>query len=143
MMSSSSFTPELYLNLFVADLPRAKTFFAALGFEFEARFTSEQGACMIMGKHAFVMLLQRPFFQTFTPRALCDTSVAIEGLFAFRAESRERVDAVAEAALAAGGREARPAQDRGFMYDRSFFDLDGHQWEVFCMDEAAFQASQS
>jgi len=29
------------------------------------------------------------------------------------------------------------AQDHGFMYQRSFYDLDGHHWEVLWMDPAA------
>lgn len=29
--------------------------------------------------------------------------------------------------------------DLGFMYGRSFADLDGHHWEVFWMDPAAAQ----
>lgn len=45
-------------------------------------------------------------------------------------------------ALAAGATEPRPAQDLGFMYQRSFEDLDGHLWEVFHFDEAAMPAQQ-
>jgi hypothetical protein len=41
------------------------------------------------------------------------------------------------AALAAGGSEADGAEDLGFMYSRSFFDLDGHGWQVMWMDPAA------
>jgi uncharacterized membrane protein len=29
------------------------------------------------------------------------------------------------------------AEDHGFMYSRSFFDLDGHGWQVMWMDPAA------
>ena len=50
------------------------------------------------------------------------------------------VDAVAEAGLAAGGTEAGPAQDHGFMYGRSFDDPDGHGWEIMWMDPAAAEA---
>lgn len=128
---------ELYLNLPVHDLGAAMRFFAALGFTFDPRFSNDQGACMIVSRQAYVMLLQRPFFQTFTPRALCDTRRDVEGLFAFDAESRAAVDALFETALAAGATEARAAVDHGFMYARSFFDLDGHQWEVLWMDTAA------
>ena len=41
------------------------------------------------------------------------------------------------AALAAGGSEADDAEDYGFTYSRSFFDLDGHGWQVMWMDPAA------
>lgn len=128
---------ELYLNLPVTDLPAAMRFFAALGFSFDPRFTNDQGACMIMSAQAYVMLLQRRFFQTFTPRALCDTQRDAQGLFAFDAESRAAVDALFESAIAAGAIEAREPMDHGFMYARSFFDLDGHQWEVLWMDPNA------
>lgn len=49
-------------------------------------------------------------------------------------DSRADVDAIAEAALKAGGRETREAQDLGFMYSRAIADLDGHVWEYFHMD---------
>ena len=51
--------------------------------------------------------------------------------------SRDEVDTVGAAALAAGGTEADDAEDHGFMYSRSFFDLDGHGWQVMWMDPAA------
>lgn len=134
---------ELYLNLPVADLDAAMRFFAALGFTYEPRFTNDQAACMIVGPKAYVMLLLRPFFASFTSRAICDTSQAVEALIAFDAESRAGVDALFDAALAAGARDAGPATDHGFMYSRRFFDLDGHQWEVLWMDvDAAVAAGE-
>jgi predicted lactoylglutathione lyase len=50
---------------------------------------------------------------------------------------RDEVDTVSAAALAAGGSEADDAEDHGFMYSRSFFDLYGHGWQVMWMDPAA------
>jgi DDE superfamily endonuclease len=55
----------------------------------------------------------------------------------FSVSARDEVDTVAEAALAAGGTEADGPEDHGFMYSRSFFDLDGHGWQVMWMDPAA------
>jgi uncharacterized protein len=49
------------------------------------------------------------------------------------AESREGVDELADAALTAGGTKAKDPLDHGFMYGRSFHDLDGHHWEVMWM----------
>ncbi len=40
-------------------------------------------------------------------------------------------------AVAAGGAYAVDPQDHGFMYGWSFYDLDGHHWEVFWMDRSA------
>ena len=47
------------------------------------------------------------------------------------------LDAVSAAALAAGGTEVDGAEDYGFMYSRSFTDLDGHGWQVMWMDPVA------
>jgi len=92
---------------------------------------------MIVNDNAFVMLLAEPFFQGFTKREICDTSRATEALFALSCDSRAGVDAIVNQAIAAGGSHAMAAQDHGFMYGWSFYDLDGHHWEVMWMDPAA------
>ena len=51
--------------------------------------------------------------------------------------SREEVDALVDKAVAAGATTPRPAQDLGFMYSRSFDDLDGHTWEFVHMVDAS------
>ena len=51
----------------------------------------------------------------------------------------ENDDLVAKA-LARGASEYAEPKDYGFMYQRGIADLDGHQWEVFYMDEAQFPA---
>jgi predicted lactoylglutathione lyase len=53
--------------------------------------------------------------------------------------SRDEVEQLVKKALAAGGTPAMPPQDHGFMYTRSFFDVDGHHWEVLWMDPKAIQ----
>ncbi|MBN8839770.1 MAG: hypothetical protein J0I25_06165 [Sphingomonadales bacterium] len=58
-------------------------------------------------------------------------------------DSRAEVDAIADAAIAAGGREAREKQDLGFMYSRAFEDLDGHVFEPLHMDMAAAEQALS
>ena len=64
-------------------------------------------------------------------------------LLALSEASRADVDATTEKALAAGGSEPNPRQDHGFMYGRSFADLDGHIWEVAWMDmEAALAVNR-
>ena len=130
---------KLFVNLAVRDLERSKEFFARLGFTFEPKFTDANAACMILSDEAFVMLLCEPFFSTFTQREICDTSRSTEGLFALSCESREEVDRMVETAIAGGGKHAMSPQDHGFMYGWSFYDLDGHHWEVMWMDPAASQ----
>ena len=127
----------LFLNLPVADVARSKAFFAALGFTFNPAFEDENSTCMLVGEQAFVMLLGREKFAEFSKLPLADPTTHALALYCFSASSRDEVDAVSAAALAAGGVEADGAEDYGFMYSRSFFDLDGHGWQIMWMDPAA------
>ncbi len=127
----------IFPNLPVRDLARAMEFFARLGFEYDRRFTDDKAACMTINEQAHVMLLTAPFFQTFTRRELCDTRTHVEQVIALSCTSRAEVDDLVARAIAAGGAEARAPQEHGFMYGRSFYDLDGHQWEVLWMDPKA------
>ena len=130
---------KLFVNLKVADLQKSMEFFKKLGFTFNPKFTDTNGACMILSEGAFVMLLQDAFFRGFTKKEPCDTRTHTEGMFALDCCSRDEVDEFVKKAIAAGGSPAMPPQDHGFMYGQSFYDLDGHHWEVFWMDPAAAQ----
>jgi len=130
---------KLFVNLAVRDLPRSKDFFAKLGFSFNPRFTDDNAACLVLSEEGYVMLLTEPFFKRFTKRELADTSRQTEGLFALSCESRAEVDELVRKAVAAGGRHAMEPQDHGFMYGWSFYDPDGHHWEVMWMDPKAAQ----
>jgi predicted lactoylglutathione lyase len=128
---------KLFVNIAVRELDKSKAFFSRLGFEFNPDFTDDNAACMVLSEQGFVMLLAEPFFKSFTRRQLADTSTSTEALLALSCASREEVDALVQTALDAGGALAMDPQDHGFMYVRSFYDLDGHHWEIFWMDPAA------
>ena len=130
---------KIFVNLPVRDLERTKGFFAKLGFEFNRQFTDDKAACMVVSDEAYVMLLKEQFFRTFTPKELCDTSTHGEALLALSCESRAEVDEMVRTAVAAGGRHAMDPVDHGFMYGWSFFDPDGHHWEVLWMDPNAIE----
>lgn len=130
---------QLFINLPVADLDASVAFFTALGFEFNAQFTDENATSMIIGEDAFAMLLVKPFFSTFTSKAIADTSTTAEVIMAISADSREEVDALAAKAFAAGATKYNDPQDMGFMYSTSFQDLDGHLWEVMWMDPSTVE----
>ncbi|MCQ9133086.1 VOC family protein [Streptomyces hilarionis] len=129
----------LFLNIPVADLDRSKAFFSDLGFGFNPKFTDETAACMLVGEHAFVMLLTREKFAQFAKLPMADPTTHTLALYCFSVSSREEVDKVGAAALAAGGTGVDGAEDYGFMYSRSFYDLDGHGWQVMWMDPAAVE----
>jgi predicted lactoylglutathione lyase len=132
---------KIFVNLAVRDLERSKAFFGKLGFRFNPQFTDENAACMIINDDAYAMLLAERFFKTFTKKEICNTSTQTEGMFALSCESREQVDEMVKKAIAAGGKHAMDPQDHGFMYGWSFYDLDGHHWEVFWMDVKAMPQS--
>jgi uncharacterized protein len=128
---------EIFVNLSVRDLQRSMAFFSKLGFEFNPKFTDDKAACMIIGSSSYVMLLAESFFKTFTKREICDTSKHTEGLFAISCTSKAEVDQMVNTAIAAGGSHAMDPMDHGFMYGWSFYDPDGHHWEVMWMDPNA------
>ncbi len=125
---------KLFVNIPVADLQRSITFFEALGFTFNPHFTDATATCMLVGEDAYFMLLTHEKFASFTKRPMGDPTRDTVALYALGVESREAVDAMVKKAIAAGGSYAAEPQDHGFMYGWSFYDLDGHHWEVFWMD---------
>jgi uncharacterized protein len=128
---------KIFVNLPVRDLKRSVEFFRKLGFDFNPRFTDENAACMIVSEEAFVMLLVEPRFKDFTRKQIADTRTLTEGIFALSAGSRAEVDELVKTAIAAGGAPALDPMDHGFMYGWSFYDPDGHHWEVVWMDPKA------
>lgn len=121
---------QIILNLPVADLPKAKDFYQALGFPLNPQFTGETGACVDVSETISVMLTTHAQFREFTPKAVCDTTQAVEVLLCLTCESRAEVDTLATKAFAAGATSYEGPQDYGFMYQRSFVDLDGHGWAL-------------
>lgn len=130
---------KLFVNIPVGDLQRAIRFFEALGFAFNPQFTDATATCMLVGEDAYFMLLDRERFTGFSKRPLGDPRRETNAMFALSVNSRAEVDEMVRKAVAAGGSHAVEPQDHGFMYGWSFYDLDGHHWEVFWMDPAALQ----
>lgn len=128
---------KIFVNLPVKDLAKSKAFFTSLGYTYNAHFTNDKAACMIISDHIFVMLLTEEFFKTFVPNGIADTGKGTESIICLSAGSREAVDEMIRKATAAGGTTYREPQDHGFMYGQGFQDLDGHLWEIMWMDPAA------
>lgn len=126
---------KIFLNLPVKDLDKSRSFFKQLGFSFDSKFTNEKGTCLIIGENIFAMLLLEDFFKTFTQKEICNTTTSTEMIAAISVESKDKVDEIIIAVIQAGGKLHNEAKDYGWMYQRDFFDLDGHHWEIFYMDE--------
>jgi predicted lactoylglutathione lyase len=132
---------KIFVNLPVKDLGKSINFFSQLGYKFNQQFTDEKAACMVISNDIFAMLLKEDFFRTFSKKEIADTRKATEVINALSADSKQEVDDLVNRAIKAGGVEYVEAQDMGFMYYRSFQDLDGHLWEVLWMDPSAVQGN--
>ncbi|AGM31184.1 VOC family protein [Mycobacteroides abscessus] len=129
----------LFVNIPIANAAASRKFFDHLGFSFNDQFCDENTLCMAVNEQSWVMMLEHDRFRGFIADDIADTSTSREVLLCVSADSREGVDELVDAALAAGGVDWMPAQELGFMYGRSFRDLDGHVWEVSWMDPAHLQ----
>jgi uncharacterized protein len=134
----------IFVNLPVADLPRATAFYEAIGAVKNEQFCDGTGSCMVFSETIHTMLLTHDKFRQFTPKKIADAKISSEVLICLSADSRDEVDGIVAKAQAAGaGVDPCPKQDYGFMYGRSFEDPDGHIWEVMWMDVEAAMKAQS
>ena len=131
----------IFVNLPVKDVPASTAFYEAIGCEKDARFSGGHASAMRYTDTISFMLLGHDFYSGFTPKPIADAHATSAALYALSFDSRAEVDAITEKAIAAGGREAHPAEDQGFMYSRAFEDPDGNGFGPFWMDvEAAVAA---
>lgn len=131
---------KIFVNLPVKNLEKSKAFFTSLGYQFNPQFTDDKAGCLVISEAIFAMLLTEPFFKTFIPGEISDTSAGTESITCLSADSRQHVDEIISKAIAAGGTTYNEPQDHGFMYGHGFRDLDGHLWEYMWMDPAAINS---
>lgn len=131
-------TKQVFINLPVTDLKKAMAFYEAVGFTNNPQFTDDTAACMVWSEHIYVMLLTHGKLKQFTSKTIIDAKNSVEVSNALSMESVDEVNAFAEKAIKAGGRESGEPQDYGFMQQRGVEDLDGHNWEVLYMDMSKF-----
>ncbi|MFB9078808.1 VOC family protein [Flavobacterium procerum] len=129
-------TKQIWLNLPVKDVAKAKDFFWKIGFSFNEQHDTPSSTCMVVGESNFVvMLFEEMLFSSFSQNGLTDTKAGSEILISIDAESREEVDELAEKVIEAGGTVfSPPAESQDWMYGCGFADLDGHRWNVLYMD---------
>ncbi|MEO6154013.1 MAG: VOC family protein [Croceibacterium sp.] len=125
----------IFINLPVTDLPASMAFYDAIGFTNNPQFSNERAAAMMWSDTITVMLLTHDFWKTFTTKSIPNAKESAQVALCVNLEGREAVDAITETAGRSGGRaDASPPQDNAFMYQRSFEDPDGHNWEPMWMD---------
>jgi predicted lactoylglutathione lyase len=126
---------KVFFNLPVKDLNKSKIFFENLGYSFNPQFSDENAACMVISDTIYAMLLTEPYFKTFTKKQISDAKKSTEVLITLDADSKEEVKNIVAKAKDLGAVIYKEPQDQGWMYQHSFADLDGHQWEFAYMDE--------
>jgi uncharacterized protein len=131
---------KIFVNLPVKQLDKSMAFFKTLGFTFNPQFTDDTAACMVISDDIYAMLLTEPKFREFTRKPIADATRTTEVLTALSVDSKAEVERMFDAALQAGATEAREPMDYGFMFGRSFNDLDGHIWELIWMDPSHVQS---
>ena len=131
-------TRMIFVNLPVADLPRSKAFYEAIGFTNEPKFSDETAAGMVWSETIHVMLLSHDKWKGFTTKAIPDSKKSAQVMLCLNRETKDEVNAMLDQVANAGGAaDCDPPQDHGFMFSRSFEDPDGHNWEVMWMDPVA------
>jgi uncharacterized protein len=134
----------IFVNLPVADVAKSTAFYEAIGcVKDETICKGPEAAMLRWSEEINFMVLSHAHYSQFTPKQIADAHATTAALFALSFDNRAEVDAVTEKALAAGGREAHPAEDMGFMYSRAFEDPDGHAFGPFWMDVEAAVAAMS
>jgi uncharacterized protein len=126
---------QLFVNLPVRDLKKATAFYEAIGATKNPQFSDDTASCMVLSDTIFVMLLTHAKWAFFTNKPIVDAQRESEVMLALSAENREAVDKIIAAAGANGGKaDVNARQEHGFMYGRSFQDVDGHIWESMYVD---------
>ena len=131
---------SIFVSYATNDLDRSKAFYEALGYTINPMFSDENTICIVVSDTIYFMVMRREFFATFTDKTIPDAKTHGLSQSSLTLDSREAVDDIVARGLAAGGVEARPAQDLGFMYSRDIDDPDGNALSFLYMDPAAVAA---
>lgn len=123
----------IFVNMPVADVTRSRMFFAELGYTVNENFSSDTALTLVLGENQYAMLLQRNTFDALHPIETADAFAVKECVVCLGVDSRDAVDALVDRAIAAGA-AVGDTDDEGFMYGRSYNDLDGHSWQIFWME---------
>lgn len=124
---------QIYVNLPVKDIQKTKEFWMKLGFSVNEQMSSEKAVCIIMNDSIYVMFLTEESFQTFSERPVPKGDTT-QVLVAIGLDSREDVDKVVNTAVENGATQHEEPQDYGWMYHNSFWDINGHGWNVMFTD---------
>jgi hypothetical protein len=130
---------QLFINLPVKNVEASMHFYQQLGFTVNPLFTFDNQKCMVWSHQIIVMLQTYEMFNARIKKNIPDPKLNAIATFTLPVESLERVNEMVENGLIAGGTETLPMLNEGFMQVRNIEDLDGHNWDIMCLDVDKFK----
>lgn len=126
---------QLWINLPVSDLNRAKEFFSIIGVAImENQSETDQMVGLLVGNpQVQIMLFQDEQFKKFTQTELTNTDQSTEVLFSISIETKEELDETIKKVKKAGGFVYSEPVEQNGLYGAGFADLDGHRWNLLVM----------
>ncbi|CAD7812876.1 hypothetical protein CHRY9390_02575 [Chryseobacterium aquaeductus] len=125
---------QIFVNLPVKDIQQTKKFWKAIGFTINEKFSDEKSVCVVMKEDLInVMFLTEEYFKTFSERPVPKGDTT-QVLISIALNSREEVDQIVSTAVENGASQHEEPQDYGWMYQNSFWDINGHGWNVMFAD---------
>lgn len=125
---------EIFVNLPVRDIQQTRTFWTTLGFTVNEQFSDDKAICVVLNEGSiYAMFLKEEYFKTFTDRPIAKGDTT-QVLLAIGVNTRQEVEEMVHTAMVNGGAKYDEPKDHGWMYQSSFADINGHQWEVMYAD---------
>lgn len=123
----------VFINVATKNVAAAREFYSKIGFEINTMYSTERNVFVIIAQNVQLILGDPAFFKELGEfREFADTSKVTEASVAMSVGSREEVDELFNAAIAAGGKpfgDVIEEKEIG-LYARGFTDLDGHKIDI-------------
>jgi len=92
----------IFVNLPVENLERSAAFYNKLGFPTNPQFSDRNATNAVISDTIVLMLLVKPFFQSFINKEIADTATSTTAIICISRGNRQDVDSLFDTALAAG-----------------------------------------
>jgi len=122
----------VFINLPTKNVAAAREFYAKLGFAINKEYSTDENVFVIIAENVQLILAAEDFLHRMgETREFADASKVTEASIAITVDSREEVDMLFDAAVAAGAKPAGDTDEAEIgLYARAFFDLDGHRIDM-------------
>lgn len=123
----------IFINLPTKNVAAAREFYTKIGFDINKMYSSEQNVFVVLAENVQLILADEAFMKSLGEyREFVDASKMTEGSVAISVGSRDEVNKLFDAAIAAGAKpfgDTVEEKEIG-LYARAFSDLDGHKIDI-------------